>query len=368
MSRRPTRSTNPRRPEWFRSGAAFSIPMLTVALLGVVAGGARAEDVVTAAGECAGCHFAEAAAAAETGGHAPILACISCHADARPGRVGRGHRTRPACTSHHVVEGHPPRGRRRRRAQRNCLRCHSPHGSTNLALVRPRIRHRRRLRPIEFLNASGAAPGGFTHPDDPGSGLCETCHRKTSYYRRNGSGEEHFTASCTACHRHEIGFRAVASDENCAICHPDQGARFEKPSGHSSRLACSECHAEVSATIGPGHRAIAACADCHDNATHAPTGPPGQACETCHEPHGTDNRTLVVEEIEVTQGGIRPIVFTNLSGRADGSFASESAPGTGLCEVCHTTTRYYRADGTGDPHFEFSCLPCHLHEDGFLPR
>jgi predicted CXXCH cytochrome family protein len=208
--------------------------------------------------------------------------------------------------------------------------------------------------PIEFLNASGAAPGGFTNPEAPGTGLCEACHRKTEFFRRDGTGAEHFTETCTACHRHEIGFAVVVSDESCAICHTEQGARFEKPSKHSEGLACSDCHAEQSAVIGPGHRATAACADCHANPTHAPAGPPGLACEACHEPHGTDNRTLVVEEIAVPQGGTRPIVFTSISGREDGGFAGESVPGSGLCEVCHTTTRYYRADGTGEAHFTFS--------------
>ena len=63
-----------------------------------------------------------------------------------------------------------------------------------------------------------------------------------------------------------------------------------------------------------------------------------------------------------------PIRFDNLDGKVDGSFASLSNPGTGICEVCHTTTRHYRADGTGSPHFTFSCLPCHLHAGGFNPQ
>lgn len=343
-----------------------------MALAGVGLAGAQAADtgVVTAAGVCAACHPAEAAAAAETGGHAPTLDCVSCHANARPNRFGRRHRTVARCADCHDVTGHPPRRRPRRgrREQRNCLGCHTPHGSPNLAHVRPDVRHRRRLVPIEFLNASGAAPGGYTNPDAPGTGLCEACHRKTEFFRRDGTGAEHFTAPCTTCHRHEVGFAPVVSDESCAVCHPDEGARFEKPSKHSAGLACGDCHAEQSPAPGPGHRAVTACADCHDNPTHAPGGPPGIACETCHEPHGTDNRTLVVEEIAVPQGGTRPITFTSISGREDGGFAGASVPGSGLCEVCHTTTQYYRADGTGDAHFGFSCLPCHLHEGGFLPQ
>lgn len=345
--------------------------LLAAAVIAIGVGRVWAEEVVDVAGVCAGCHPVEAADWVATGGHAPTLDCISCHRDVRPNRFGRGHRAIARCTSHHAVEGHPPRRRPRhgRRAQRNCLACHQPHGSSNLALVRPKVRRRRRLIPAVFTDESGAAPGGFTNPQAPGTGLCEACHRKTEFFRRDGTGGEHFTAPCTVCHRHETGFAPVAvSDESCGICHPEQATRFEKPSKHSADLACIDCHAEQSPEPGPGHRAISVCADCHDNATHAPEGPPGFACERCHEPHGTDNRTLIVEEIAVPQGGTRPIVFTDLDGRADGSLASESMPGSGLCETCHTTTRFYRADGTGEPHYDLFCLACHLHADGFLPQ
>ena len=329
---------------------------------------AQAAKVVDVAGVCAACHVAESAASAEHGGHARILDCTSCHSDRRPGRFGRGHRRVERCASCHEVAGHPPRRRSGRRMQRNCLRCHTPHGSPNLSLVREQIRHRRRLLTIDFVNTSGVAEGGFIDPDDPGAGLCAGCHRKTEFYRRDGSGAPHFTDSCTDCHRHEAGFQAVVDDGNCGICHAEQAERFAKPSGHAARFACSDCHADTAAPIGPGHRAIADCADCHDTATHAPTGPPGFPCETCHEPHGTDNAFLVREAIDVPQDGLRPIRFDDIAGRADGSFASASDPGTGICEVCHTTTQFYRADGMGDPHFTFSCLPCHRHTEGFSPR
>ena len=118
---------------------------------------------------------------------------------------------------------------------------------------------------------------------------------------------------------------------------------------------------------GEGHRTTQACADCHDSGTHAPGGN-AFACTRCHEPHGTDNTHLVVDALETVQGPFVPIRFDNLDGRADGSFASASQPGTGICEVCHTTTAYYRADGGGAAHFDLSCLPCHRHAEGFAPQ
>ncbi|HZP43656.1 MAG TPA: hypothetical protein VFD84_19380 [Candidatus Binatia bacterium] len=322
-------------------------------------------------GVCARCHETEVAAAASTGGHAAKLDCLSCHTLRRPGHFGPRHATKPRCTTHHDTMGHPPAAaaRARRNPTRLCLRCHDPHGSTNLALVRPALRLRGRLRPVTLTSDAGAAATGFTHPDAPGTGVCETCHRTTDFYRANGRGKPHFTESCVLCHDHERSFRPVAALQNCAVCHADEAARLAKPSLHHDRLDCTSCHAEVSPTPGTGHRRVPACAECHaDTATHAPPGETAFACARCHDAHGSDDAALVRTTIETPAGGAAAVGFTgDLSGRADGSFASASAPGTGVCEACHTTTRFYRADGTGEPHFTFSCLPCHRHTSGFEP-
>jgi predicted CXXCH cytochrome family protein len=334
-------------------------------------GGLAGETTDTiGAGICSRCHPTETLLALDPAGHSEVLACVDCHSDRRPGRFGRRHRTIPSCTSHHEApSGHPPHFfARTHQKSRNCRRCHDPHGSTNLSLVRTAIRSAHRLRPVTFTEEVGAAPGGFTNPDAPGTGVCETCHRRTDFYRANGKGKPHFTQTCTLCHEHDAGFRPVIAEKNCAICHPDEAALFQKSSLHSSNFECTGCHAEVSPKPGPGHRSVPACTDCHDTATHSPPGVAAFPCTQCHDPHGTDNIRLVRDTITTPQGAERPITFNNLLGRVDGSFASASAPGTGVCEICHTTTRFYRADGTGDPHFTFSCLPCHLHENGFAPK
>src|SRR6185295_10994178 len=86
---------------------------------------------------------------------------------------------------------------------------------------------------------------------------------------------------------------------------------------------------------------------------------PGRVCAGTNALCGTARQT---------GGCAAPIVFDNLEGRADGSFAGAAHPGTGLCEVCHTNTRHYRSDGTGQPHFDLPCYPCHAHTVGFLPN
>jgi hypothetical protein len=327
---------------------------------------AGAQPAPQDAGLCARCHGDIAGQAAATGGHEATLPCAACHGDRRPGRFGRRHRRTARCKECHAEQTrHPPRAHRPKRATRDCLVCHDPHGSPNLDLVRPVVRVRpRKLAPITFVSASGAAAGGFTDPSAPGKGLCEACHRKTDFYRADGRGEPHFAETCTHCHDHAAGFGPVVTEETCTICHAAEGARFAKPSQHSAMFPCGECHAEVSAAAGPGHRAVPACEGCHaTTATHAPAG----ACTQCHDAHGADNLALVLETITTPQAGPRPIVFDNRDGRADGSFASASAPGTGVCEVCHSATRFYRADGGGEPHAATDCGGCHQHAAGFGP-
>src|SRR5262245_55894843 len=349
-----------------RRGSARTILLLVI----IVAARASAQSI-DSVNQCVACHPDQLAAGAATGGHSSLVNCLGCHAERRPNRVGRGHRTKPHCIDcHSEPTGHPPRQSERQgvHATRNCLACHDVHGSTNLHLVRTTLVRARRASPISFTSEEGAAPGGFTDPAHPGRGICEACHRKTDFYRRSGKGKPHFTQTCTLCHLHDDHFEPVVNDTNCSVCHADEAARFMKPSAHSARFECSGCHAEVSPMPGPGHRAIEQCQSCHaDRETHAPTGPPGFPCTQCHDPHGTGNVNLVLDVLKTPAGAQVPIVFDNYDGRADGSFASASAPGTGVCEVCHTTTRFYRADGTGESHFTFSCLPCHLHADGFRP-
>lgn len=356
--------------------SASALLTLWLGLTAACAGRASA-DGLSDVGVCIRCHETQAALVAGQGGHAPFLDCTVCHEDRRPGSVGRRHRTSPtSCTSHHTatVATHPPppRALRPARLRRRCLVCHEPHGSPNAHLLRPAIRVGARFRPIDFHEAGGAVAGGFVDPTTPGKGLCEICHRDTKFYPANGRGEPHFPNDCTLCHDHGAGFRPVVTDANCAACHADEAARLAKTSLHHAKFdgRCSSCHAEATPEPGSGHRTTSACTDCHARERVATHVPPGMAipCTQCHEPHGSDNSRLVRETIRTSLGSDRPVRFDNLSGRADGSFASVSLPGSGLCEICHTRTQFYRADGSGASHYTVPCGRCHPHAAGFAPR
>jgi len=144
------------------------------------------------------------------------------------------------------------------------------------------------------------------------------------------------------------------------------------PTGtHHFELDCTICHVAgvTPGTEQPGQLPKCNIAACHQHdgfMVHQPSGL-GSECTDCHMGHQSSNLFLVREQILTAPGESRLVEFTNESGVADGGFVSVSPPVRGVCQVCHTTTQFYRQDGTGATHYTFPCYTCHEHVNGFHP-
>jgi predicted CXXCH cytochrome family protein len=169
---------------------------------------------------------------------------------------------------------------------------------------------------------------------------------------------------------HKLGPEAVYGQ--CGFCHNATTVKALMSSGHGDlSLVCENCHTVLRPNdYGPGHERAPRCAECHAmQHTHEdPAQGTVRECTNCHTPHGSTNIFLINEQIQTPGGPTNTVVFNNLMGLADGSFASVTRPGTGLCETCHTRTEFYRSDGTGEKHFPYTCFTCHPHAGGFAPK
>lgn len=150
----------------------------------------------------------------------------------------------------------------------------------------------------------------------------------------------------------------------CSACHAEVGTLWTQVSSHSLLLDCTTCHSVTSPAGGAGHADRPTCERCHSEVTHAGAG----ACLTCHQPHGSSNTWLVRETVVGPDGAMHSIHLSRPEGATlDGlvrAGVDGGTPGTGLCEVCHTTTGHYRHDGQGTAHHTAWCGTCHDHQQG----
>ena len=353
-------------------------------------------------GKCAYCHNQFAVNMVFVSGD---LQCQTCHQELLPGQYAPGHQSIPgpeqvpsSAGPTHSVGAAAPFGA--------CAYCHNQF-AVNMIDVSGDLKcqncHQDDLLPGKFEPGHRSLPevdlvpafAGPTHSlgAEAGFGYCAYCHNDKAM-NMTGSG---VAVPCQFCHATALtptfgpGHRSLPGPQQapsfvgpshslgpestfgpCGFCHSDIAVKANVSSGHGSlSLQCGQCHTQATPNdYGPGHRNVPACAECHSSQqTHQdPAAGTVFECAVCHTPHGSTNLFLINEEIAPPGGVARSVQFTNLSGLADGSFASVAHPGTGVCETCHTTTQFYRRDGSGDAHFPYTCFTCHPHAGGFAPR
>ncbi|HHQ48876.1 MAG TPA: hypothetical protein ENK19_08355, partial [Acidobacteria bacterium] len=125
------------------------------------------------------------------------------------------------------------------------------------------------------------------------------------------------------------------------------------------------------------------CRDCHNLPTHSSQhtgttyGNWAVDCLTCHTPHNTLSIYLIRPKIKTPSSGTKSITFWT-DDRAGGTNPIRSYLGNyflpdyhpwddGICEACHTRTKYHRNNASGDHTHNANrrCVNCHPHNQGF---
>lgn len=353
-------------------------------------------------GSCAHCHNDTAI---DITPYVAELQCATCHTDAGTGAFGPGHQRLPS--AERVPD--PPLAAHRPAAESlfaSCAFCHNDF-AVRMAAVGGELQctvchsdglpgqygpDHREMPPDElvpaFIGASHAAGEqrrfgscAYCHADLGGSVLasgdtelaCITCHTTAL---QPTFGPQHRSIPGTDLVPAFVGASHLLGDEarfgNCGFCHNDVTGQALEHTHGTIEIDCARCHDNLQpGAFGPQHQRITPCVDCHGSQrqTHQdPDAGGARECGVCHDPHGSSNLYLVADFVLTPSGSRRPVTFTVLKGLEDGGLASVSQPGSGLCETCHSSTRYFRADGSGEPHFGFPCFTCHPHELGFSPR
>lgn len=299
--------------------------------------------------------------------------------------------------------------------------CGSCHGVTSATLGGIHFKH--------LSSAYGPRLAGTA----PYVTLCSNCHTYTGELGAthvNGViANDLATGNCTtSCHRNEPAVALIAQPPTrraCASCHdgnvsydarfgnisaPRKGMGIFTSAGHGTlklagaAMTCSDCHdpdgrhingvrgdRRLLAVLGDGTN-NASCGYCHNDSGKVATasfrgmsshltarssdGKPRSLCNSCHDPHGTTNAAMIRLRFDVVTGNgrgaaVKTVLFSNIST----GFVNASR--TGICQVCHTNTKYYRnytsPNGVyaGDVLYQGSwghmggnrhCLTCHDHK------
>jgi predicted CxxxxCH...CXXCH cytochrome family protein len=255
------------------------------------------------------------------------------------------------------------------------------------------------------------------------SSVCDSCHvfEAGSIAHANGQIDLKPGNSCAPCHPGSSPIWVTGATVTCESCHTGANASIvTNPFGtytaplkslnstvghgqYAMASQCTNCHSASAAHIGAGLTekrlaplsGNALCNNCHKpsvmgnmSTTRANLPVHGGSvnsfahyntpadidrinavraseCSGCHDTHGTTNKL-----------GIRTVINgVNIAAYTGGSpvYVVASAPYNGLCQVCHTKTKYYKNGVASVAHnLTSDCLSCHKHKGegvtyAFLP-
>ena len=228
-----------------------------------------------------------------------------------------------------------------------CRTCHTPHGTTNIYLIREAIETPNSgIRSVVFKALSGT-PGnpnsGVLGDDTDGvyTNICEVCHTKTKYHRNDASTpnpNHQNAADCTSCHKHALGFKPggeSSGGQSCETCHSDlfNPMNSDATTYHHYLVNANASYPVIS------------------NPSLIGIEDPNRNCLICHTDHDLFNPSLNPNNTMGRAANLRTSISTapnQTSGYTNTDFSSASVS---ICISCHTyqmtkNTTKRKSDGT----------------------
>jgi DmsE family decaheme c-type cytochrome len=183
----------------------------------------------------------------------------------------------------------------------------------------------------------------FRGADPPAdkSARCQACHQKDN---PGFALSPHAKAAldCTSCHSvhgETVSAALLRTDvnKNCSICHQEVLAQFQLSERHrlqEGAMTCVTCHDphEPAARVRLGGFKQEACLKCHPDKggpfIYEHPASRVEGCTVCHEPHGSTNRHLLVQQSVADQ-------CFSCHAEAPAWHANFTSAGTN-CVTCHS--------------------------------
>jgi len=189
--------------------------------------------------------------------------------------------------------------------------------------------------------------------------ICLTCHlNQPTHVGRLESSHAKDQVACTSCHKvHANGPNGLvnrkqpAINEQCASCHINVWAQFQRPNHHKlpeGALSCVDCHNPHGSIRPAMMQSFAAnepgCLNCHGDKRGPFTFEHGpvrfEGCVACHEPHGSANpRMLARPEVRLLclecHANLPTVNTTGTIGVVPPAFHDLRSPRFQNCTVCH---------------------------------
>lgn len=189
---------------------------------------------------------------------------------------------------------------------------------------------------------------------------CESCHTGLLSVV-NGKTAPDKSLFQTAGHGLNSSSTGVIMNYTCTSCH-DSNASHINPPVRDGRLQanltssfnaqCNYCHNDPLKVTTTSKQNMPS----HLVALYNANDPARSSCSACHDLHGSSNRSMIRDILNGQSVSFKNSTCVTTTPNANGIY-------TGLCQVCHTQTRFYK-NSVAEPangHYKSGCLGCHKH-------